>query len=57
MTRLKTNIDEASNLLGQAREASEAAWNDMQTASEKALAQLQQGWADALKRFQWPPHG
>ena len=36
----------------QAREASEGAWEDMQAASGKAFAQLQQGWADVLKRFQ-----
>ena len=51
LAQLKTNVDEANKLLGQARDASETAWKDMQTASEKALAQLQQGWADALKRF------
>jgi hypothetical protein len=34
------------------RDANEAAWKDMQDASAKALAQLQQGWAAALKRFQ-----
>ena len=54
---LRENTEQASKLLGQVREASEGAWKDMQAASERALAQLQQGWADALKRFQWPPHG
>jgi uncharacterized protein YukE len=51
LTQLKTNVDEAGKLLVQARDASEAAWKDMQAASSKSLAQLQQGWADALKRF------
>jgi hypothetical protein len=49
---LRENAERASRLLGQIREANEGAWKDMQTASEKALAQLQQGWAEALKRFQ-----
>ena len=49
---LRENADQASKLLAQARGSSEAAWKDMQAASGKALAQLQQGWADALKRFQ-----
>ena len=52
LAQLKSNADEAGKLLGQTRDASEAAWKDMQAASSKALAQLQQGWADALKRFQ-----
>ena len=49
---LRDNAEQASKLLGQVREANESAWKDMQAASEKALAQLQQGWAEALKRFQ-----
>jgi|1185.fasta_scaffold500043_2 DNA anti-recombination protein RmuC len=49
---LRDNTDQAAKLLGQVREASENAWKDMQASSEKALAQLQQGWAEALKRFQ-----
>ena len=49
---LRENTEQANKLLGQIRGANEAAWKDMQKASEKALAQLQQGWADALKRFQ-----
>ena len=49
---LRENAEQANKLLGQIRGANEGAWKDMQTASEKALAQLQQGWAEALKRFQ-----
>jgi hypothetical protein len=52
LAQLKTNADEDGKLLGQARDVSEAAWKDMQAASSKTLAQLQQGWAEALKRFQ-----
>ena len=52
LAQLQTNAEEAGKLLAQARAASEGAWKDMQSASSKALAQLQEGWADALKRFQ-----
>ena len=52
LAQLKANADEAGKLLTQAREASEGAWHDLQAASGKAFAQVQQGWADALKRFQ-----
>jgi hypothetical protein len=31
--------------------ANETAWKDMQTATQKAFAELQKGWADALSRF------
>ena len=49
---LRDNTEQATKLLGQVREANENAWKDMQASSETALAQLQQGWAEALKRFQ-----
>lgn len=52
LAQLQANAEEASKLLSQARDASEAAWKDLQSASGKAFAQVQQGWADALKRFQ-----
>ena len=52
LAQLKASADEAGKLLAQARDANESAWKDMQAASGKAFAQLQQGWADALKRFQ-----
>ena len=52
LAQLKASAEEAGKLLAQAREASEGAWHDMQAASSKAFAQIQQGWADALKRFQ-----
>ena len=29
----------------------ESAWKDMQTANQKAFAELQKGWAEALSRF------
>jgi hypothetical protein len=52
LAQLKSNAEEAGKLLEKAREASEGAWQDMQAASGKAFTQLQQGWADVLKRFQ-----
>ena len=48
---MRDSAEQANKLLGQVRAASEGAWKDMQAASEKAFAQLQQGWAEALKRF------
>ena len=52
LATLRQNAEQGQQLLGKVKDANEAAWSDMQTASQKALAQLQQGWADALKRFQ-----
>jgi septation ring formation regulator EzrA len=48
---LQAQTEQATKLLAETRTASEAAWHDLQAASAKALEQLQQGWADALKRF------
>lgn len=52
LAQLKASADDAGKLLAQTRDASAGAWQDMQAASSKAFVQLQQGWADALKRFQ-----
>jgi hypothetical protein len=51
LTQLRENTEQAKKLASGLRSANESAWKDMQQASEKALEQLQQGWADALKRF------
>ena len=48
---LRDNTEQAKKLLGQVQQASEGTWQDMQSTSQKALAQLQEGWANALKRF------
>ena len=48
---LRDNTEQAKQLLGQVQAASEGAWKDMQATSQKTLAQLQEGWAAALKRF------
>ena len=51
VTGLRENAEQAGKLLHEVRQANEAAWKDMQTGTEKALEQLQKGWADALARF------
>ena len=51
IAQMQAQAEEGRKLLDQVRTANEAAWKDMQTANQKALEQLQKGWADALKRF------
>ena len=48
---MRENVEQASKLLAQARDAQENAWKDMQAASQSAFERLQKGWADALGRF------
>jgi hypothetical protein len=52
MEQMETQAEEARKLAEQVRSANEAAWKDMVTASQKAFAELQRGWADAVSRFQ-----
>ena len=40
-------------MLQQVREANEQAWSDMQSATQKAFAELQKGWGEAINRFMW----
>jgi hypothetical protein len=49
---MQTTAEEARKLAEQAGSANEGAWKDMVTASQKAFAELQRGWADAVSRFQ-----
>ena len=51
VANLRDNAEQAKRLLGEVQSANEAAWKDMQQVSEKALEQLQKGWAEALRRF------
>jgi uncharacterized coiled-coil DUF342 family protein len=51
MEQMQAKADEARKLADQVRSANEAAWKDMVTASQKAFAELQKGWADAVSRF------
>jgi hypothetical protein len=52
MEQMETKIQDAAKLAEQVRSANEAAWKDMVTASQKAFAELQRGWAEAVSRFQ-----
>ena len=51
MAAMRDNTEQAKKLLGQVQQTSEGAWKDVQSASQKAFAQIQEGWANALKRF------
>ena len=51
MEQMEGNAEEAHKMAEQIRGANEAAWKDMFSASQKALAELQKGWADAVSRF------
>ncbi len=46
---MRENAEKTGKLLLKVREANEAAWKDMQTATQSAFERLQAGWADALK--------
>ena len=52
MEQMETIIHDAAKLAEQVRGANEAAWKDMVAANQKAFAELQRGWADAVSRFQ-----
>ena len=51
IAQLRANTEQAGELLQKVQTANEAAWKDMQNASQKAFEQLQKGWTDALSRF------
>jgi hypothetical protein len=51
IAQLENQAEEARKLLEKVQTANEAAWSDMQSASQKAFVELQRGWADALSRF------
>ena len=48
---MRENAEQTKKLLSQVQEASEGAWKDMQTASQRSLEELQKGWAAAFSRF------
>ena len=50
--QMEAKIQDAAKLAEQVRSANEAAWKDMVIASQKAFAELQRGWAEAVSRFQ-----
>jgi uncharacterized coiled-coil DUF342 family protein len=52
MEQMEAKADEARKMAKHVRGANEAAWKDMFSASQKAFAELQKGWAEAAGRFQ-----
>ena len=52
MEQMEAKIQDSAKLAEQVRSANEAAWKDMVTATQKAFAELQRGWAEAGSRFQ-----
>ena len=51
MAQMEAKAEEARRLAEQVQSANETAWKDMQSATAKAFAELQKGWADAISRF------
>jgi hypothetical protein len=49
--QMEAKAEEARRLLKQVQGANETAWKDMNTATQKAFAELQKGWGDAVSRF------
>ena len=52
MEQMEAKAEEARKMADRVRGANEAAWKDMVTASQKAFAELQKGWGEAIARFQ-----
>jgi len=52
MEQMEAEAEEARRMADHVRGANEAAWRDMVNASQKAFAELQKGWAEAIGRFQ-----
>ena len=50
--KMQSTAEEARKLAETTSSANEAAWKDMVAANQKAFAELQRGWADAVSRFQ-----
>ena len=51
LQQMETQAQAIHTLLQEVRNVNETAWKDMQAARQKALAELQKGWADAISRF------
>jgi phage terminase small subunit len=51
VAKMRMKTDEARQLFDQVQKVNETAWKDMQGATQRAFAELQKGWADALSRF------
>jgi hypothetical protein len=51
VAQMEQKTAEAAKLFERVQSANETAWRDMQAATQKALVELQKGWADAISRF------
>jgi hypothetical protein len=51
VAEMETKAEDARKLFERVQAAKEAAWQDMQSGTQKAFVELQRGWADALSRF------
>jgi len=51
MAQMQEKADEARKLFEHSQSATESAWKDMYAANQKAFAELQKGWAEALSHF------
>ena len=51
LQQMETQARAVNTLLQGVRNVNEAAWKDVETARQKAFAELQKGWADAISRF------
>ncbi len=51
MADMEAKAEEARQMAERIRTANEAAWKDMFSASQKAFAEMQKGWGDAIGRF------
>ena len=52
MEQMEAKIQDAAKLAEPVRSANEVAWKDMVSASQRAFAELQRGWAEAVSQFQ-----
>jgi hypothetical protein len=50
--QLEESISQAQTMVEQAQVANEKAWSDMESATQNALDQIQQGWQKAMSRYQ-----
>jgi hypothetical protein len=51
VAQMRSNAEEARTMAERLQKANETAWNDMRDAQQRAFAELQKGWAEALSRF------
>ena len=51
VAQMQEKADEARKLFEQVQTANESAWMDVYNANQRAFAELQKGWADAVSRW------